>query len=117
MTELHSGIYRGVTGHKRLRPSINQFVYKLFFFWLDLDELELLQQRRLFSVNRFNLFAFHEKDHFKFLSAKAKRSLKTNVLQYIQERDPQADADRVELPKLSYLEQLWMEREIKSVAA
>jgi DUF1365 family protein len=38
-------------------------MYRLFYFALDLDELDLLHHRlALFSVNRANFFSFHERD-------------------------------------------------------
>jgi len=52
--------------HHRFRPKKHRFIYRVFSFCLDLDELsELDNCLQLFSVNRFNLFSFHEKDHGK----------------------------------------------------
>ena len=50
--------------HKRLRPFVQRFVYRVFSLWIDLEELPWLhRQLRLFSHNRFNLFSFHDRDH------------------------------------------------------
>jgi len=52
--------------HHRFQPKKHRFIYRVFSFCLDLDELpELDSKLRLFSLNRFNLFSFHEKDHGK----------------------------------------------------
>ncbi|WP_438950814.1 DUF1365 domain-containing protein [Porticoccus sp.] len=62
--KLKSALYSGKVTHQRLRPKKHRFTYRVFSLCLDLDELELLHHRlRLFSVNCFNLFSFHEKDH------------------------------------------------------
>ncbi len=49
--------------HARFAPRVHRFVYRIFMFALDLDELETLRRRlRLFSLNRPNLFSFREAD-------------------------------------------------------
>jgi len=49
--------------HHRLRPKAHRLDYRIFSFLLDLDRLqEDSAGTRLFSVNRFNLFSFFEKD-------------------------------------------------------
>ncbi|WP_372741040.1 DUF1365 domain-containing protein [Neptunomonas sp.] len=63
MAEPNSCLYKGVVMHHRFRPSKNRFIYRVFCVCLDLDELARLDKQRFFSVNSFNLFSFHEKDH------------------------------------------------------
>jgi uncharacterized protein len=59
-----SCIYSGWVMHRRLRPRRHRFRYRAWWLLLDLDELPHLSRRlRWFSHNRFNLFAFHDKDH------------------------------------------------------
>lgn len=60
---LQSGIYTGKVMHQRLLPKQHGFSYRTFSLCIDLDELLRLQQLKLFSVNRFNLLSFFEKDH------------------------------------------------------
>lgn len=61
---LHSCLYRGDVMHRRLRPAVHRFRYRAFWLLLDLDEMPSLASRlRLFSYNRFNLFALHDADH------------------------------------------------------
>lgn len=62
MLELTSSLYRGVVMHHRFRPVTHRFKYNVFSCCLDLDELSALDKLRLFSVNRFNLFSFYDKD-------------------------------------------------------
>lgn len=58
-----SALYIGAVMHRRLRPKLHQFRYRAFWLLVDLDELAVLTARlKLFSHNRFNLFALHETD-------------------------------------------------------
>ena len=58
-----SALYVGAVMHRRQRPTAHQFRYRAFWLLIDLDELPVLTARlRLFSHNRFNLFALHETD-------------------------------------------------------
>ena len=64
MSAAASCIYLGRVMHARLRPFVQRFVYRVFSLYLDLDELPALDRRlRLFSHNRWNLFAFRDQDH------------------------------------------------------
>lgn len=59
-----SALYVGAVMHQRLRPRRHRLRYRLFHLLIDIDELPHLPQRlRLFSVDRFNLFSFHARDH------------------------------------------------------
>lgn len=49
--------------HHRFSPRNHRFVYRIFMFALDLDELDALHRRmRLFSFNRANAYSFREQD-------------------------------------------------------
>ncbi len=64
MAELNSSVFAGVVMHHRFTPKRHRFIYRVFSLCVDLDELPLLNSRfRLFAINRFSLFSFHEKDH------------------------------------------------------
>lgn len=59
-----SGLYSGTVVHARLRPKPHRLRYRMAQLLLDIDELDTLSKRlRLFSRNRFNLVAFHDKDY------------------------------------------------------
>lgn len=50
--------------HARFSPRVHSFVYRLFLFAIDLDELdELHNGLRLFSRNQRNLYSFREDDY------------------------------------------------------
>ena len=49
--------------HERFLPRSHRFVYRIFLFAIDLDELDTLHRSlRLFSFNRANLYSFRERD-------------------------------------------------------
>ena len=49
--------------HHRFAPKAHRFVYRIFLFAVDLDELDELPRRlRLFSLNRANVYSFREGD-------------------------------------------------------
>lgn len=56
-------LYRCAVMHQRLRPRPHRLNYAIFSMLLDLSRLEEDSAGlKLFSVNRFNLFSFREKD-------------------------------------------------------
>ena len=60
----NSYIYTGTVIHKRLKPKIHTFNYKVFSLLIDLSEIDLLHKTlRLFSYNKFNIISFFNKDH------------------------------------------------------
>ena len=60
----NSSIYTGNVIHKRFKPKIHSFTYKVFSLLIDLSELELLDKKlKLFSYNKFNIISFYNKDH------------------------------------------------------
>jgi hypothetical protein len=57
-------LFPGDVMHARMKPKPHRFAYKVFNLLIDVDRLtEAGGLSRLFSVNRFNLLGFHEKDH------------------------------------------------------
>ena len=61
---INSCIYTGTVIHKRFKPKEHFFKYKVFSLLIDLSELgELNDRLKFFSLNRFNLISFYEKDH------------------------------------------------------
>lgn len=68
--------------HNRLSPKKNAFVYSIYTFLLDLDEVETLSKTlRFFSLEKWNLFSFYKKDHLNL----GFESQKENILKYLSE--------------------------------
>ena len=60
----NSCIYIGSVIHKRFKPKKHFFKYNVFSLFLDLDEINELDQKILFfSYNKFNILSFFDKDH------------------------------------------------------
>jgi DUF1365 family protein len=57
-----SWLFRGKVVHTRLEPRRHGFDYPAFFLCFPVCEKAALKSR-LFSVNRFNLFSYHDADH------------------------------------------------------
>jgi DUF1365 family protein len=64
MTDRASALYLGQVMHCRMTPMRHRFRYRMASLLLDLDDLPRLDRDlRSFSVDRFNLFSFHQRDH------------------------------------------------------
>lgn len=60
---MNSALYAGTVVHQRLRPKRHRLKYRLAQGLFDLDELDdVAGKLRFLSRNRFNLFAFHDRD-------------------------------------------------------
>lgn len=61
---MESSIYRGTIRHRRFEPIVNEFEYRIFMMYLDLQELpELFKRRWLWSDRRPALARFRRSDH------------------------------------------------------
>ncbi len=57
-------LYMGKVMHARFKPKTHRFNYSVFNLAIDLDQLETANAlSRLFSIGRFNLLSFYERDH------------------------------------------------------
>ena len=80
--------------HNRLEPKPNRFVYDVFMFYLDLDEIDGLVKRMWpLSRNRWNLFTFRDRDHL----LKYTTDIKTNLLEYLWIQGIQINNPRIML--------------------
>ena len=61
---MNSCLYECDVMHHRLAPRRHRFGYRIFMFYLDLDEIDAVASSiPFFSRNRRNLFAFKDADH------------------------------------------------------
>ncbi len=59
-----SSIYIGNVIHKRFKPTIHFFKYKVFSILLDISEIDILDKSlKIFSYNKFNIVSFYDADH------------------------------------------------------
>jgi len=62
---MHSCLYECRVMHARFAPKAHRFLYRIFLFAIDLDELPELHRRLpWFSHNRPNLYSFRDHDFF-----------------------------------------------------
>jgi hypothetical protein len=60
---LASCLYVGTVVHRRLRPRPHRLAYRLFWLYLDLDEIDALARPPLLGIDRAGLVSFHHEDH------------------------------------------------------
>ena len=79
----NSFIYTGTVIHKRFKPKVHSFKYKVFSLLIDLSELDLLDKNlKLFSYNKFNIISFYSKDH----GSRDGSSLRSWVLENLKQK-------------------------------
>ena len=90
----NSYIYTGTVIHKRFKPKIHTFNYKVFSLLIDLSEIDLLHKTlRLFSYNKFNIISFFNKDH----GPRDGSSLKNWVLDNLKKNNIESDDVKIKL--------------------
>ena len=91
---LNSCLYECTVFHRRLAPKKHEFLYKVFYFLIDMDELSLLScSLRLLKVNRPGLYSFRESDHIShgFTSARE------NILSFLRDQGITEPVGRIQL--------------------
>ena len=76
-----SCLYECTVMHRRLHPKPHEFVYRIFLFLLDLDEIPALTRAvPIFSAEEPNLYSLRNEDYFQFHS----RGLRANLETFLQ---------------------------------
>ena len=93
----NSSIYIGKVVHKRFKPKIHSFKYKVFSLLIDLAELDLLNKKlKIFSYNKFNIVSFYDKDH----GARDGSSIKSWVIDNLKKNN--INTDNIQIKLLCY---------------
>jgi DUF1365 family protein len=83
-----------------MKPKKHRFHYRIFLFYIDLDELDLLNKKLfLFSRNRFNFFSFRDAEHLQLpldRPDKAKPT-KEHITDYLRQNGFQFNGQRIML--------------------
>ncbi|MDB5595210.1 MAG: hypothetical protein JWM36_2171 [Hyphomicrobiales bacterium] len=59
-----ASLYTGTVMHARMKPVVHRFTYRVFSLLIDLGQLDALDRASsVFSVTRWNLLSFSERDH------------------------------------------------------
>ena len=89
-----SSIYNGTVIHKRFKPKLHFFKYRVFSLLIDLSDLNNLgKDITFFSYNHFNLISFFDKDH----GERDGSSLIEWVKKYLDENDINSKDIRIKL--------------------
>ena len=91
---MNSRIYTGTLRHARLEPLEHRFDYPVYFFCLDLAEIDTLEKQiPFFKHNRFGIFSFYDADYL----ARSPETLREKVRRQLKTMGIEDRADRVEL--------------------
>ena len=92
-----SSIYIGNVIHKRFKPKVHFFKYKVFSILIDISEINLLHKNlKIFSHNRFNIISFYDADH----GTRDGTSVKEWVIKNL--KDNQIDTKDIKIKLLCY---------------
>ena len=90
----NSFIYTGNVVHKRFKPKIHYFKYKVFSLLIDLSEIDLLDKNlKIFSYNKFNIVSFYDTDH----GARDGSSIKNWVIDNLKRNNIYTDDIQIKL--------------------
>ena len=93
----NSSIYNGTVIHKRFKPKVHFFKYKVFSILIDISEINLLHKNlKIFSHNRFNIISFYDADH----GPRDGTSVKEWVIKNL--KDNQIDTKDIKIKLLCY---------------
>ncbi len=92
--DLNSCFYECEVFHRRLRPKAHEFRYRVFYFYLDLGELDETARRlKFFRVNRPAAYSLRDGDHFQYAAdgsgqpapeGQAPRPIAENVREFLR---------------------------------
>jgi DUF1365 family protein len=89
-----SCLYECSVMHRRLSPKQHEFTYRIFLFYLDLDELSEVSSRiPFFSLNEPNVYALRNEDYFQFHS----RGLRANLESFLETQGLTQKPSRIRL--------------------
>jgi DUF1365 family protein len=81
---MNSCLYECSVMHHRFAPKVHHFEHRIFMFYLDLDDLDLLSKTIMpFSHNRRNIYSFRDSDH----EPAGEKSLKDRVTLFLRKND------------------------------
>ena len=80
---VNSCFYQCDVFHRRLRPKQHEFLYQVFYFYLDLGELdEAARKLKIFGVNRPNIYSLRDRDHLQY--GPRERPIADNVREFLE---------------------------------
>lgn len=86
--------------HHRFKPKNHRFSYNVFYFYIDLDEIDLISKKHwLISKNKWNFFSFRDKEHLQLPISNPdnSKSTKEHILSYLNENGLDYSVGRIML--------------------
>ena len=91
---MNSCLYECTVFHRRLAPKRHEFLYRVFYLLIDLEELPAISRTlRLLRINRPGLYSFRESDHISHGSPSARE----NILRFLRDQGIAAPVGRIHL--------------------
>ena len=91
---MNSCLYDCRIVHHRKKPREHRFGYRVFMFYLDLDEIDsLCNKLPWMSRNQRNIYAFNDADHFQ----EGASSVRDNVMNFLEFHDLNEQAGKIYL--------------------
>ncbi|MFT5169778.1 MAG: DUF1365 family protein [Candidatus Omnitrophota bacterium] len=91
---MNSCLYECNVMHHRVEPKDYKFSHRVFYFYLDLDELDKLSSKnKYFSHNQSGIFSFYDEDHINFGSENICKNIET----YVKENGIEQRIDKIML--------------------
>ncbi len=97
---MSSCLYKCLVMHNRLEPKPHRFHYNIFMFYVDLDEIGMLDKKlKLFSHNRFNFFSFREREHLQLPvdNPDKTKTTKQHIIDYVTGHGVNYNGERIML--------------------
>ena len=89
---MNSCLYECTVFHRRLEPKAHEFLYRIFYFLIDLGELEELDRNlRFFKVNRPGLYSYRDADHI----SRGAGTARENIMLYLKDQGITHPAGRI----------------------
>jgi uncharacterized protein len=86
--------------HNRLKPRKHRFHYNVFMFYIDLNEVEMLQEKLfLFSKNKFNFFSLRDNEHIQLPidNPDKTKNIRQQISRYLSENNIEIGNGRIML--------------------
>jgi DUF1365 family protein len=97
---MNSTLYKAKVMHHRFFPKKHRFNYNVFYFYVDLDELDDLSKKHwLISRNKWNLFSFRDSEHLQLPleNPDKSRNVKEQILQFLTENNSKESIGKIML--------------------
>lgn len=97
---MNSCLYQATVMHHRLAPKKHRFHYKVFMFFIDLDETaQLAKKLRMFSLNKFNFFSLRNNEHLQLPidNPDKSKSIREQIVRYLHENGIRKEPARIML--------------------